>query len=78
MTITYKKLWKLLIDRDKSKAELRELTGVGASKLGNKADYDERTHSFILNTNINGCPKGKCRLLSGTPQIVLFIVCHIP
>lgn len=31
MAITYKKLWKLLIDREMSKAELHEITGVGAS-----------------------------------------------
>ncbi|MBU2700463.1 DNA-binding Xre family transcriptional regulator [Sporomusaceae bacterium BoRhaA] len=41
MAITYKKLWKLLIDRDMSKAELRELSGVGASTFSkmNKNEY---------------------------------------
>lgn len=45
--------------------------------LGNKADYDERTHSFILNTNINGCPKGKYKLLSGdTSDGILYRLSH--
>ena len=41
MAITYKKLWKLLIDREMSKAELREITGVGASTFSkmNKNEY---------------------------------------
>jgi len=41
MRVTYKKLWKLLIDREMSKAELREITGVGASTFSkmNKNDY---------------------------------------
>lgn len=41
MDITYKKLWKLLIDREMSKAELRELSGVGASTFSkmNKNEY---------------------------------------
>lgn len=41
MTVTYKKLWKLLIDREMSKTELRELSGVGASTFSkmNKNEY---------------------------------------
>lgn len=31
MSVTYKKLWKLLIDKEMSKAELREATGIAAS-----------------------------------------------
>ena len=31
MGVSYKKLWKLLIDREMSKVELRETTGVAAS-----------------------------------------------
>ena len=45
--------------------------------IGNKADFDERTHSFSLNTSINGCPKGKYRLLSGdTSEGVLYRLSH--
>ena len=31
MSISYKKLWKLLIDKNLSKADLRQMTGIGAS-----------------------------------------------
>ena len=33
MSICYKKLWKLLIDNDMSKSELREKTGIAASTI---------------------------------------------
>ncbi len=32
-TVSYKKLWKLLIDRDMTKAELRERAGISASSM---------------------------------------------
>lgn len=32
-TVSYKKLWKLLIDRDMTKAELRKRAGISASSL---------------------------------------------
>lgn len=32
-TVSCKKLWKLLIDRDMTKAELRERAGISASSL---------------------------------------------
>ena len=37
MTVSYKKLWKLLIDRDLKKKDLREMSGISPatlSKLG--------------------------------------------
>jgi DNA-binding Xre family transcriptional regulator len=41
MSICYKKLWKLLIDNDMSKSELREKTGIAASTISkmNKNQY---------------------------------------
>jgi len=41
MGVTYKKLWKLLIDREMSKVELREATGIAASTFSkmNKNEY---------------------------------------
>ena len=33
MGISYKKLWKLLIDKDMSKSELRSATGIASSTL---------------------------------------------
>lgn len=41
MSVNYKKLWKLLIDREMSKAALREKAGIAASTLSrmNKNEY---------------------------------------
>lgn len=33
MEVSYNKLWKLMIDRDMNKSELRELTGIGTNTL---------------------------------------------
>lgn len=33
MSISYKKLWKLLIDRDMSKSDMRTATGIAASTV---------------------------------------------
>jgi DNA-binding Xre family transcriptional regulator len=47
MAISYKKLWKLLIDRDLKKKDLRQMAGISASsitKLGN----DENVNTEIL------------------------------
>lgn len=41
MAVSYKKLWKLLIDRDMNKTELRKLSGITTSalaKLGRNED----------------------------------------
>ena len=41
MGVTYKKLWKLLIDKEMSKSELRENAGIAASTLSrmNKNEF---------------------------------------
>lgn len=33
MEVSYNKLWKLMIDRNMNKSELRELTGIGTNTL---------------------------------------------
>lgn len=33
MSVSYKKLWKLLIDRDMSKSDMRAATGIAASTV---------------------------------------------
>lgn len=33
MEVSYNKLWKMMIDRDMNKSELRELTGIGTNTL---------------------------------------------
>lgn len=43
MSASYRKLWKLLIDRDIKKKELRELAGISSSsitKLGHNANVN--------------------------------------
>lgn len=41
MGVSYKKLWKLMIDKDISKTELRSLSGIAASTFSkmNKNEY---------------------------------------
>ncbi len=41
MKVSYKKLWKLLIDRDMKKKDLQELTGISSSSIAklSKNDY---------------------------------------
>ncbi len=46
MTISYKRLWKLLIDRDMKKKELRELTGLSVASMAKLAKNQN------VNTNV--------------------------
>ena len=39
MVICYKKLWKLLIDRDLNKADLQKLTGISSATIMKFAKY---------------------------------------
>lgn len=58
MAISYKKLWKLLIDRDMMKKDLREATGLSTNviaKLGKNQDVSTEALRKIckaLNCNI--------------------------
>jgi DNA-binding Xre family transcriptional regulator len=47
MAISYKKLWKLLIDRDLKKKELRQMAGISASSI-TKLGKDENVNTEIL------------------------------
>lgn len=47
MSLCYKKLWKLLIDKGINKTELCELTGISKSTL-NKLNAGENINSDIL------------------------------
>lgn len=40
MSFTYKKLWKLLIDRDMKKSDLRYLTGLSQSTIAKLSNGD--------------------------------------
>lgn len=62
MRVSYNKLWKLLIDRDMKKGELREAVGVSKStfaKLGNYVCYNnaadiEKENVLVTEYDING------------------------
>jgi DNA-binding Xre family transcriptional regulator len=47
MAICYKKLWKLLIDRDLKKKDLRQMAGISASSI-TKLGKDENVNTEIL------------------------------
>ena len=47
MKISYKRLWKLLIDRDLSKGEFRKVTGI-SSATSSKLLHGETVSSDIL------------------------------
>jgi DNA-binding Xre family transcriptional regulator len=47
MAISYKKLWKLLIDKDMSTAELREKTGIAPNTM-TKLRRDEEVSMTVL------------------------------
>ena len=58
MGINYKPLWKLLIDRDMSKAELRQLTGIAASTFSKMA----RNEYVSLDILVRICAALQCQL----------------
>ena len=47
MAISYKKLWKLLIDQDMSAARLREITGIAPNTM-TKLRKDEEVSMAVL------------------------------
>lgn len=47
MAVCYKKLWKLLIDKDLRKTDLRSMTGISTSTLA-KLGKDENVSTEIL------------------------------
>lgn len=47
MAVSYKKLWKLLIDRDMKKKDLREATGITTTALA-KLGRNENVSTEIL------------------------------
>lgn len=58
MAISYKKLWKLLIDRDMKKSELQELANVSASSIA-KLGKNENVNTDIL---VRICKALNCEL----------------
>ena len=47
MTVSYKKLWKLLIDKDMKKKDLREAAGISTSTMA-KLSKNENVNTDIL------------------------------
>lgn len=47
MTISYKKLWKLLIDRDLKKKDLQSMSGISAASI-TKLGKNENVNTEIL------------------------------
>ena len=58
MAISYKKLFKLLIDRDMKKKDLRDLTGISYATL-RKLEHGENVMTDVLDTI---CTKLGCDL----------------
>lgn len=47
MAISYNKLWKLLIDKEMTKVQLREVTGMGSGTLA-KLSKNQRVSLYVL------------------------------
>lgn len=58
MYISYKKLWKLLIDRDLKKKDLREMAGISPSTIA-KLGRNENINTEVL---VRICQSLKCDL----------------
>ena len=48
MQITYKKLWKLLIDRDMSKQQLKEVAGISSASIAKLGNGENITTDVLL------------------------------
>lgn len=48
LVLSYNKLWKLLIDKNMSKSELRELTGISSSTLSKLSKSENVNTSSLL------------------------------
>jgi DNA-binding Xre family transcriptional regulator len=58
MKITYKRLWKLLIDKDMKKSDLRKKLGFSSSTMAKLAN-DENVHTSTL---VKICELLKCKI----------------
>ena len=56
MSVSYKKLWKLLIDRDMKKKDLREAAGISTSSMA-KLGKNENVTTDVL---VKICKALKC------------------
>lgn len=58
MQITYKKLWKLLIDRDMSKQQLKEQAGISSASIAKLGKGENITTDVLLKI----CEALDCRI----------------
>ena len=58
MHITYKKLWKLLIDRDMSKQQLKEQAGISSASIAKLGKGENITTDVLLKI----CEALDCRI----------------
>lgn len=47
-TVSYKKLWKLLIDKDMKKKDLREVTGISTASMAKLSKNENLTTDVLL------------------------------
>ena len=47
-TVSYKKLWKLLIDKDMKKKDLREATGISTASMAKLSKNENLTTDVLL------------------------------
>ena len=48
MDVSYNKLWKLMIDRNLNKSELRQLTGIGTNTLAKLSKNQQVSMEVLL------------------------------
>ena len=58
MRISYNKLWKILIDKNMNKQDLKELSGVSAASISKLGKGENITTDVLLKI----CESLKCRL----------------
>lgn len=58
MRISYNKLWKLLIDKNMSKKQLREVTGLSSSSIAKLGKGENITTDVLLRI----CEKLECNI----------------
>lgn len=58
MQITYKKLWKILIDKDMSKQQLKELAGISSASIAKLGKGENITTDVLLKI----CEALDCRI----------------
>ena len=56
MNVSYNKLWKLMIDKNMNKGELRKITGIGTNTL----DKLSKNHPVSMEVLLKMCEKLDC------------------